>query len=363
MAITPWLMRRNECFAVTIPESAQDDSRFVAFKKRYALIVLAFTAVCSAMMAAYCGTVDAAEVNSMPFVWMLCAFTLVIVLVPFALMLYFRKKVQAVKAAEGWAAKAQQTAVVIAEEDAPRAVPLAWNLLYMPIILLTAVIGVVGYPYMPDMIPMHADFSGNVNDWAPKSPGVMAFPVLIEAFLATCMILAHWSIARSKRPANPGAPATSAFAYGMFARAQSVFLLIMGLVLSAVIGVGFMLAALEIVTLGQMAVVVIAASILAVVGALVLSVVYGQAGSRLFKRMQAMGDGDAQLTPEMLADDDEHWKLGIFYVNRDDPSIFLPERFGIGWTINLGRPAAWAIVVGLTVLTIAFVAVTFALVG
>ena len=44
----------------------------------------------------------------------------------------------------------------------------------------------------------------------------------------------------------------------------------------------------------------------------------------------------------MPVDDDRYWKLGIFYWNHDDASLFVPERFGIGWTINLGRPAAWA---------------------
>lgn len=83
-----------------------------------------------------------------------------------------------------------------------------------------------------------------------------------------------------------------------------------------------------------------------VVGSIALSVVYGQAGSRVFKRMQ----GDVPL----LADD-EHWKLGLFYVNRDDASLFLPERFGIGWTMNFARPAAWAIILGGMALTAAFV--------
>ena len=75
---------------------------------------------------------------------------------------------------------------------------------------------------------------------------------------------------------------------------------------------------------------------LVIIGSIAISLVYGQAGSRLFRRMQ----GDDYL-PD---DDDEHWKLGIFYVNRDDPSVFLPERFGIGWTINFGRPAAWILI-------------------
>lgn len=43
LAATPWFMKKNECFAVTIPESAQADVRFLAFRKRYAVAVLEVT--------------------------------------------------------------------------------------------------------------------------------------------------------------------------------------------------------------------------------------------------------------------------------------------------------------------------------
>lgn len=33
LAFTPYLMRRNECFAVTAPTSVQDDPRLISLKK------------------------------------------------------------------------------------------------------------------------------------------------------------------------------------------------------------------------------------------------------------------------------------------------------------------------------------------
>ena len=38
------------------------------------------------------------------------------------------------------------------------------------------------------------------------------------------------------------------------------------------------------------------------------------------------------------------WKWGIFYVNRDDPKIFVPKRYGIGYTLNFGNRWSWAAV-------------------
>ena len=51
LAATPWFMKKNECFAVTIPESAQADVRFLAFRKRYAVAVLAVTLICAFALA------------------------------------------------------------------------------------------------------------------------------------------------------------------------------------------------------------------------------------------------------------------------------------------------------------------------
>ncbi|MEU6175772.1 DUF5808 domain-containing protein [Streptantibioticus parmotrematis] len=40
-------------------------------------------------------------------------------------------------------------------------------------------------------------------------------------------------------------------------------------------------------------------------------------------------------------DDDRYWKLGQFYVNRDDPRVLVPKRLGFGRTLNFGRPVSW----------------------
>ena len=37
------------------------------------------------------------------------------------------------------------------------------------------------------------------------------------------------------------------------------------------------------------------------------------------------------------------WKAGIFYSNRDDPSLFVPKRFAIGYTLNFGNSRSWAV--------------------
>ena len=43
----------------------------------------------------------------------------------------------------------------------------------------------------------------------------------------------------------------------------------------------------------------------------------------------------------------------MLYFNADDPALFVEKRFGIGYTLNFGRPSAWLLIgllVGIPVL-------------
>lgn len=354
LAFTPYLMPRTECFAVTVPVAAQRDPRLVALKRRYTVAMLVLTAVATVASLAAGALIVSGQAAGGTV--LMCAALLVPVVASFVLMLGGRRRAVALKHSEGWEARHHQAVASVAEEDLPGAIPLAWDLVYVPVILGTICLGLALYPSMPDLLPMHADFTGNVNSYVSKTVGsAIGFPVAFEAFMAASLVFAHWSILRSKRPVDPGAPATSALAYGLFARAQSVFLLATGVLVSGGIGLLFLLSSAGLIGLGQAGLVSMVLCIPIAVGSVALSVVYGQAGSRVFRRMQGGG--------ELLADDDDHWKLGVIYFNREDASVFLPKRFGFGWTLNLARPSAWAIVVGLFGFTAAFVVLVSNLAG
>ena len=345
--VTPFLMRRGEVFAVTVPDTAAHDPYLRRLKRRYALLMATLTAVLTAVGAFGAFTGEAGLALAV-----LCVGMLLLCIGSYGLMLYFRSKVRSYKKEQGWQASARESVAVVGDAPVPRAVSLKWNLLYLPVIAVTLAIGAVGYAQMPDLIPQHMNFQGEVTESMEKTPFTILVPALIVAFVAACMAFAHWTILRSKRPSNPSAPATSALAYGMFARAQSILLVAGGLALS-VLGPVMELSFIGVIGLEQAGVFVVALALVIVVGSIVVSLVYGQGGSRVFSRMAA--------SERLLADDDEHWKLGVFYYNPDDASLFLPERFGIGWTMNWARPAVWAIMLAGLVLTVAFVAAVMTL--
>ena len=355
LAATPWFMKKGECFAVTIPESAQADERFLAFRKRYAAAVLAVTLICAVALGAVSNVAlgkmgsapDSDSLNAILAAAIVAAATVPLV-ASFALMLHYRKRVEAIKREEGWKAERDEAVALIGFEEAPVPPSLAWNVVYVPIVLITLAIGLALYPSTPDLVPTHFDFAGNVNQWTPKGPALIAFPLLFEVFMAACFIFSHWMTIRSKKDVDPARPAISAYAYGAFARAECILLLVGGSVLTAVLGIVMILMMAEILPMLVTIALIIVATLILVGAMIAFSVVYGQSGSRLVKRLEENGD--------IIADNDEHWKAGIFYWNKDDASLILPKRFGVGWTMNWARPAAWLIVGGFTLASIAFVA-------
>ncbi len=41
----------------------------------------------------------------------------------------------------------------------------------------------------------------------------------------------------------------------------------------------------------------------------------------------------------------EFYRWGVFYVNAQDPALWVPKRFGLGWTLNFAHGLSWVILV------------------
>ena len=215
------------------------------------------------------------------------------------------------------------------------------------------------YAAVPGRIPMHFGIGGLPDRWEPKTFwSVMLLPLMtmgMGALLGTMACLT----ARAKRALRQGDRGVSFAAQIRFRRAVSVFLsgtVVLVAVLLSSLSYGSLRVALgEAERLPAVAMVGgILLVIYAVGGSLVLMFRYGQGGSRLEKAAE-----QAPLTNGLA--DNAHWVLGAFYVNRDDPSLMVEKRFGIGYTLNFGNRK---VVVAFAVLVVVILArVVFALMG
>jgi len=76
---------------------------------------------------------------------------------------------------------------------------------------------------------------------------------------------------------------------------------------------------------------------------------YGQGGA-----LRERAGVETHLTGGLA--DNARWIWGIFYVDRDDPSIMVEERFGLGYTFNYGNRTAILITVAFVALALSVIA-------
>jgi uncharacterized membrane protein len=186
--------------------------------------------------------------------------------------------------------------------------------------LLLALVGVTlaaGWDRLPERFPVHWRAAGVPDRWANRTPWEIFSPLVMGAALCLAMLgLRAALVAFSPlRAGDPRAVATR--------RLLSVVLL----------GVSFLLALVFCAValtpfLGGPGLVLVAAG----VGFPVLLVTLAVWSVRL-ARLPSPATGDG--TP------DHCWKAGLFYVNPDDPAVFVPKRSGLGYTVNFGRPGGW----------------------
>lgn len=354
LTMTPWLMPKTECFTVTVPHGARNEEPLRGLLRSYTCWMVAITALCVLAWPATLalGRIDVTT-RSGEFVLTLLLFvtTFAPIIASFVLMLSYRARVKAVKQERGWTAE-HAAAAFVGTEDFPKPLSLAWNLLYLPLIGGLAAFTLSHYDQFPSQIPMNIDLAGNVTSSVPKSPLTVLFPTFFVAFMGAIFTLVHWGTIHSKKPVDPAAPVSSALAYATFARVQSILMVVGGLLISGLTAGLILASSLGAISMVYAAVITMVGTLVFVALVTIISLVMGQSGARLFPDTTATG---------MSRDDDEHWLLGTIYCNRNDPSIFVPKRFGIGWTSNIARWETWALVAGLVALCVLLIGLTGAM--
>jgi len=341
-AAMPYIGRKTVCFGISIPSGQHDVVELAALRRDYAKSVSIIGLVMSAAYAALIFVVSE-FVSSL----LLGAFLLAYLTAVYTLYLRRWRQVKALKARFGWETEARGTVVADTRfSSGKRAVSPAWFALHVLIILGTALIGLLRYDLMPAEVVQQTDLAGNVTRMVAKSVGLVLFAPIVQAFMLLVFAFIYWSMLKTPPVLDPDNPEVSSRQNAVFRYRWSAWTVAFG----ALMLLTLFAVQLSITQLIDPAVVAwssMLAAGLGVVGALVISLLTGQSGSRV--RLGKKTDGGV-----IRRDDDKYWKWGAYYVNRDDPALFVEKRFGVGFTINFGRPAAIFILVGLLALIAVF---------
>jgi len=201
---------------------------------------------------------------------------------------------------------------------------------------------------LPERFPIHWGFDGRPNGWANRNPAGVFGPLLVAAVVAASMAL-FASLLRQDR--NTRGAEVPAAAERRFRRAV-LWALLATEYLVVMVSIQVSLLPLAAAAAGGTPALPRIAPFVALILTFVVTVTVILARIGRGARLAAARDGVAQHQSDgspVGRRSPESWKAGIFYVNPDDPAIFVEKRFGIGYTLNFARPMSW-LILGLSIL-------------
>jgi len=348
IAINPYITRKTVFFGVCIPEDAHSNAEIAAIKKSYRNKTLLFGGLISI-------------VSFLPsiFIQSEAAYSFlpasIFLLVAMMYIFYFKchNQVKILKSRMNWIDENSQVVIVDTTFRNKKfiASPL-WFISYLFLITITIILTYLLYDTIPEKIPTGWNFNGEVKGWMQKSYKTLLWAPIVQSFIMIIMVFSYWMIGKAKQIIDPADPGKSSDQNRSFRYIWSIYIITTGFVLIAMIGFiqlsifGLIKNKLVIIALPQVVVLGI------VIGSIILSLITGQGGSRLFRNKASVGSDYGNKISRR--DDDKYWKFGLFYFNSEDPSFIVEKRFGIGWTNNWARPISWILTIGLLVLVIGF---------
>lgn len=349
--LTPYYSRRGTPFGITVPSSHQQDSFIQMRKKRFFIQNVLLSILLSIPIVFLSNFEDQTAQDMWSGVYVIGAM-LVFLVLTFILYLKNRKAIQLWKKEEQIIVETKKERIVV-DTNYHRdlnAVSTRTIVIVQLVIVLISV-AVIGFFYdrIPNQFPIHWN-SQNIPDRSvEKSPlSVMMMPAM-QLLMIPVLAFSHYAFIKSKQKLLTNYPQITSYQSKKFRRAWSINFLVTSIATQLLLTSTnfFSLFFAEDMAFGWMGL-LIGIFIFGIVGySSFLTWKYGQGGEKL-----VFSEIDEPVEEVTEVDEEKYWKLGVFYYNPDDPSIFVEKRFGIGSTINLARWQSWACITGLVLFCI-----------
>ncbi|MDN4607263.1 DUF1648 domain-containing protein [Sporosarcina highlanderae] len=339
-AAIPRLLKKSIVFGVTIPEVNVEDQKLSTYKKIYSAITL-LVGLIGILLFAFLGLGKQLQEEKIVITGLIVQFS--ILFVSMILYLYFHIQTTKRKRKMKWGENLKKVRVAdLARRSNDEMLPSIIFALPMAITIGLIVYTISQYSAMPDMIPTHWGPNGQPDAFTEKNPFSVIALLLILLVMQGMMVAINTFTKKSGVKLNATKRNTSRIQQLSFRKYTSWFMFLTTILLTILFGF-FQLTTIHGEFAGSMMMMVLPLAFLLVI--LLATALYafkvGQGGSRI--RTEVIDEETTGITD---LDDDQYWKAGVFYVNKNDPSIFVEKRFGVGWTINFGNPIGYLILIG-----------------
>ncbi|KHD37636.1 membrane protein [Clostridium acetobutylicum] len=321
--------QRNIYLGIRIPQEEINNTKIKAIGKRYIWSNLLLGIPIAALLS-YC----VYKINN-GIVYL--AAIILFMSISFLLYYYYNRKILKIKKEEGWLKTKKQEIVIdtsFAKRKSERMVAGSrWFLLSLIFIVICLIVNVKQYPNIPYRYATHWDINGRPNAYSLKSYMTIFSMPINQLILIAVMFFSYKITFWSKNELDGRNPKDSGERNIKFRNVWAIYAIVVNFFLQII----FLIQDFQIMHIVNtnpkfIIIAVIAMTIVVICSSLIISIKVGQGGSRLKTR------GNKSEFGINMRDDDKYWRLGnLFYYNKNDPSIFVQKRFGIGWTVNVGN--------------------------
>lgn len=339
IAFIPYLTRKTENFGVSIPEAMYDRTVFKSMRKNYTIITLGILLLLIGLL------IVLSFYLSEKSLYVLYTISIFLYLISgFLVYLPFHRKMTYIKQTENWQLEKKPTLVVDTKfRNEKLTISYFWYIIPLLVCIFTWGITWLLYDQIPGQVPIHNDLAGNIK-YSDKTIGTVSILPFTQLFLLVTFLFVHYIINVSKQQTDAENPKVSIQQNVLYRRRWSVFMLSSGTI-TILLFLFMQLTFIYPVLIPYEDIVIFITIGFILVGTIVLSFVTGQGGSRI--------NLDKPMNEDVMdRDDDQHWKLGQFYFNKDDPALFIEKRFGVGWTNNWARPMSWILILFIILLAL-----------
>ncbi|BBH22678.1 membrane protein [Paenibacillus baekrokdamisoli] len=213
-----------------------------------------------------------------------------------------------------------------------------WYLVHLGIVIVSVVFAALQWDRIPETLITHYNGSFEPDRYASKSFGSVFMLNIIQLLMIVLFIGTNFITRIAKQQLDPSQAAESMDKEQKFRFTSSVFLY--GLSLLIILLFSYIQGSIIYEWSMDILKVVMIALPVVILGSVIVLILY------LHRKGITHNTWGA-------SNEEKHWKGGgAFYYNADDPALFVPKRFGIGWTVNMARPSSWLVVGAIIIIPI-----------
>lgn len=347
-AFMPKFLKQTEAFGVYVPEQYAKEETVVRLKKRYSTVVLTSGLI---ILVGYLFWALIQKPTEETLVLISVGVQFTIMFVGLGYYFYLHMRVKKLKEEQQWlSGKSEVRVVDLNFQEKQQLLPRVVFIIPMIVTIGLIIYTFVKYPEMPDLIPTHWGPNGQPDAFSEKSYFSSISLLLILLVMQGMFLMMSEGMKFSGSRINPANKKTSLAQQLAFRKYTSWFALFITISVTLMMGY-FQLQTIhpEISISWIMFALPLLFLVTTFIGVAIYTIKVGQSGSRI-----KMDEESPNLENTIaVVEDDKYWKGGMFYVNKDDPSILVEKRFGIGWTLNFGKPVSWIFLFGPIVIILA----------